>query len=636
MTAHIPRSSVNMPTPTPLNMPEQDLSRPFTDPRAPALARVKHTWLYRFATFLPALATTFVFVAILHDWFHKDGFVAAEIAMIVLVGISSFWIALSVATSTIGVFVSHASAGSHRPSKKGLRTALIVPIFNEDEKSVFARVTAMRQQLLQTGSAHKFALFILSDTCDERIAQQEILAFNRLGDTSSGPLPVYYRRRLKNTERKTGNIRDWIENWGADWDAFITLDADSLMSAKAIITLADDLSTSPQCGLIQTIPKLLGANSLFGKVQQFSNNVYGGVLARGLNKWSGNEGNYWGHNAIIRTQAFAACAGLPRLSGKGALSGTIKSHDFVEAALLRRAGWAVQLRPAITESYEEPPQTIIDYVLRDRRWCQGNLQHLRLLKTRGFSNASRFHMLQGAMGYIASLLWFVLLVLWALMGRSESETVLRYFSDTNPLFPQWPEMDAVSRFVVLCLMFGLLLLPKVVGVFSVVKGEAADTGWRLPRLGGPARFISSAFLEIMMSFILAPIMMIQHVNAVLRTLGGFDTGWAPQNRSGTQYPLKTLARFHWLETLIGAILTTGMALGLVSLWLLPVAVSLLLAIPISLVSGWRMPKRGVLRHLLATKEVWSPPAIVVTTNKLLDTKATQTSDTEVPAAAVPA
>ena len=170
------------------------------------------------------------------------------------------------------------------------------------------------------------------------------------------------------------------------------------MSAGTIVQLGDELAADPSAGLIQTVPRLIGAGTLFSKVQQFANNVYGGALARGLDRWSGHDGNYWGHNAIVRTRAFAACAGLPTLSGKGALGGTIKSHDFVEAALLRRGGWSVRLMPNLAESYEETPQTIIDYVLRDRRWCQGNLQHLRLLLTPGFTMASRFPHAAGSHG----------------------------------------------------------------------------------------------------------------------------------------------------------------------------------------------------------------------------------------------
>ena len=174
---------------------------------------------------------------------------------------------------------------------------------------------------------------------------------------------VHYRRRAENTEKKVGNISDWIENWGAAYDAMVVLDADSLMSASAIRQLAAELAADPDAGLIQSRPMLIGAQTLFGRVQQFSNSVYGWLVAEGLERWSQHEGNYWGHNAIIRTRAFADSARLPHLRCWRGKEHLLLSHDFVEAGMLRRAGWAVRLLPRVVGSYEETPQTLIDLSL---------------------------------------------------------------------------------------------------------------------------------------------------------------------------------------------------------------------------------------------------------------------------------
>ena len=224
---------------------------------------------------------------------------------------------------------------------------------------------------------------------------------------------------------------------------------------------------------------MIGSDTLFGRMQQFAASVYGTLLGEGLAGWTGAEGNYWGHNAILRTRAFADCAGLPRmptLTGRrGAL---IMSHDFVEAALLRRAGWAVRFVPWITGSYEEPPATLIDYALRDRRWCHGNLQHLRLLGTRGLHVVSRFHLLHGAMSYLLSPAWFILLVIWALLGNGP-DSVITYFSADNPLYPVWPEMSGVQSGMILLFMYAMLLAPKAMGALAVLwarcrwRGSAA-------------------------------------------------------------------------------------------------------------------------------------------------------------------
>jgi len=577
MTAQDHTRFRTMPAPAPLAMPTQNLAKPFADTKSRALQETKATRWFRIGTLVPALATVAVLMGIFYDWFEKDGFVAAEVLMLVLVSFSAFWVALSVSAGTVGLLFPKTREKPRSASSIGaLDVALLVPIYNEDVASVFARLSAMRGELRNRSSHHRFAFFVLSDTRDDAIAKEEARAFAQVQGSDGSSVPVFYRRRLKNTERKTGNIRNWVSTWGGAWDAFITLDADSLMAADAILTLADDLAVKPETGMIQTVPRLMGAETLFARVLQFSNNIYGPVHGRGLDRWSADAGNYWGHNAIIRTGAFATCAGLPKLSGTGALGGTIKSHDFVEAALMRRAGWAVEINPDIEASYEETPQTMVDYVLRDRRWCQGNLQHLRLLDTAGLHPVSRFHMLQGAMAYLASACWFVLLIVWALLGRSESETVFRYFTDTNPLFPIWPEMDAVSRGVVLIFMLSLLLLPKVFGIVSTWRAEPT-----LRRHGGPLLFLASGLLEVVMSVLLAPIMMVQHVMGLLRTAFNRDTGWAPQNRNGTRLSLVTLLRFHWVETLAGTLLSVGMGLGVVSLWLLPIAISLTLAAPIS-------------------------------------------------------
>ena len=587
-------------------MPVQDFSQPFHDPDTPTLQPVKGTGLFRLATFLPAAATTLALVLIIMDWFRKDGFVPIEIAMMALVGFSAFWIALSVASSTIGLFCARKPeiAPTALPAD-AMEVALLVPVYNEDPDAVFGRLRAMREDLQSSTTHHRFAIFVLSDTRDEAIAFREAALFDQIRHQAAGNVDVFYRRRENNTERKTGNIRDWIESWGGDWKAFLTLDADSLMSASSILRLSDEMAAAPETGLIQTVPRLIGANSIFSRVQQFANNIYGGALARGLDRWSGNEGNYWGHNAIIRTQAFAACCGLPVLRGSGALGGTIKSHDFVEAALLRRGGWSVRLLPDLAETYEETPQTIIDYVLRDRRWCQGNLQHLRLLFSSGFAAASRFHMLQGAMAYIASVVWFGLLVVWALMGRGKEESVFRYFAETNPLFPQWPEIDTVSRMVVLGFMLGLLLIPKLMGMALTVIQDPT-----LKKVGGPVRFFANSLCEILLSFVLAPILMVQHVSAVTRTILGRDTGWTPQNRGGNTYSFAMLARFHWLETTVGTLLVAGIFAGIVSLWLAPIAASLASSILISHLLSRDLSKKPSLSSIMETEERRAPPQII--------------------------
>jgi membrane glycosyltransferase len=321
-------------------------------------------------------------------------------------------------------------------------------------------------------------------------------------------------------------------------------------------------------------------------MQSFASEVYGTNLGRGFALWTGAEGNFLGHNALVRTRAFAASAGLPHLPGRAPRGGVILSHDFVEAALIRRAGWGVRMLPEASESYEDTPETLTGYLRRDRRWCQGNMQHLRLLTVPGLHIVSRFHLLQGAMAYLASVWWLALLALWALSGPGSA------FYDpflANPLMPVWPDVPPVSQ-AALTVTVGLMLLgPKLLGIAAHLR----DRGLSLRQLPG---FGASVLVEVALSVLLAPALMVHQVRAVLRTLAGFDGGWMPHltGRPG----LGTLLRFHATESALGAALLCLCALGRVDLWLLPVAGSLCLTSFISWLvqrdvrSGWLLRPIG--------------------------------------------
>lgn len=598
-------SSAHMPPPSPMAHPVQSLSRAHRDSRAPGWAPLRHIWWRRAAAFLPAIATTGGLGMAFADWLSSGGMWWLEWVLLALVVVTFFWIALAVGTATLGLacYLTRKRVTAHIPPAP-MRVALLVPIYNEDPAEVFGNACAMVMALGNAKTAHQFDLFILSDTQDSAIAMAEQRAFATLRAALPPGAGVWYRRRVQNTERKVGNISQWLENWGAAYTAMVVLDADSLMSAEALIRLSDEMAVDPSAGLIQSAPLVVGSDTLFGRMQQFSASVYGTLLSEGLAGWTGAEGNYWGHNAILRTRAFADCAGLPRmpaLLGKGNL---ILSHDFVEAGLLRRAGWAVRFIPSICGSYEEPPATLIDYALRDRRWCHGNLQHLSLLGTRGLHAVSRFHLLHGAISYLLSPAWFGLLVIWALLGNGP-DSVITYFSAENPLYPIWPEMSRVSSVLILIFMYGMLLAPKLMGAAAL-----GLTDVRIARFGGGPRFVLSLVVEIALSILFAPIMMVQQLVAVLRTAIGIRPTWSPQARKGGAYGPATVLKFHAIETLSGALLGIGMLAGLVSLWLLPITISLLAAVPLSMMSGVRLGSRRGLRHVMSTPEMLYTPPIL--------------------------
>lgn len=594
------RLSASMPAAAALAHPRQNLRAGFRDAAAPGVRRDLPALIWRAAVFTPAALATAALLWGFLAWFATDGTTWAEASLACLIGVGFFWIALTFATVLGGVLSMTRSHPRDTGPARPLDTALLMPIYEEAPWDVFGNAAAMLETLAQCRSAHRFTLYILSDTRDPTRAAQEDAAYDAL----RARLPegaIWYRRRTENIDRKVGNLAQWVETWGGRHDAMLVLDADSLMSGHAIGALTDALARDPSAGLIQSFPQLIGARTLFARSQQFANAIYGVALAEGLARWTGREGNYWGHNAIIRIAAFASSAGLPRMRALRGPDQLILSHDFVEAGLLRRAGWSVRFLPRVQGSYEETPPSLIDHVLRDRRWCRGNLQHLGLLGTRGFHALSRFHLFHGAVGYLLSPLWFLLLTLWAAIGVSADRSVINYFSPENPTLPNWPEMSPVNHVWLMLVLYGLLLAPKLVGALALVA-----TGTPLSRLGGAGRFALSLLVEIALSVAYAPILMVQQTRAVLATFAGRKMDWTPQVRHGGRYGWTALARFHAVETVLGLLLISGMVTGFVSVWLAPIMASLLLSIPLSRLSSLPLPgtmatPQEVRRPLVAAK-----------------------------------
>lgn len=579
-----------MPATAPLPMVEQAFNR------APVRSREKlkkslGDVLWRLAAFAPALALTISLSIAINQRFSEGGVTFAEGTVVALVAITFIWVSLSVSTVLVGLTrraLNPCITRYSRRQAKAQTVALLVPIYNEVASDVFGNASAMLKELALGPKKDNFTLFILSDTQDKAIAEQELHALSALRATAPQGVKVFYRRRAKNTDKKIGNLYDWIENWGGAYEAMIVLDADSLMSGAAIRQLAHELAAHPEAGLIQSFPALIGAQTLFGRMQQFSNAVYGWLLAEGLATWYQSEGNYWGHNAIIRTKAFADHAHLPYLRGRGGKQDLILSHDFVEAGMLRRAGWAVRFMPRAGGSYEETPQTLIDYALRDRRWCQGNMQHLRLLFARGFHPVSRFHLLQGAVAFLLSPAWFALILIWSLIGTMPKEA-LDPIHAANPFYPVWPKnQQPVDGIVFLAFIYAMLLMPKVTGMLALSLRERTRSDY-----GSWLKFAGTALLEIVLSVIYAPVLMVQQTIAVVFAVFGRLNSWAPQNRQITGYTWRQTLRFHWVETTIGVAMVAGIATGSVSLWLIPIAISLTIASPLSMLSGAKISNRAL-------------------------------------------
>ena len=358
---------------------------------------------------------------------------------------------------------------------------------------------------------------------------------------------------------------------------------------------------------------MVNATTLFARLQQFAGRLYGPLIAAGIAWWHGSEGNYWGHNAIIRVRAFAQDAGLPELRGRKPFGGHILSHDFIEAALMRRAGWAIHMAPALGGSFEECPPSLLDFAARDRRWCQGNLQHLAVLPARGLHWVSRLHLLTGIGSYLTAPLWLIFLALGILISLQAQFVRPEYFPKGFSLFPQWPAQDPVLAAWVFLGTMGLLIVPKLLAFLLLLTQRETRK-----RFGGGLAALAGILIETFLSSLIAPVMMIFQSIAVGEILLGRDAGWQVQRRDDGGVPRSETVRRYALPTLAGimmAIAAYAVSLPLL-LWMTPVIVGLLLAIPVALLSSMSSDRNGRPPRLFATPEQTSPPKVLVRANQL--------------------
>lgn len=537
-------------------------------------------------------------------------------ALLVLFTINFSWIAIAFTSAIVGFIgeIRRKPAPPLPPHLKA-RTAVLSPVYNEATARVFASLYAMIEDIEATGQIAHFDFFILSDTTQPDAWIAEERAFRDLRARLAGRAQVFYRHRPKNIGRKAGNIEDFVTRWGGSYAHMLVLDADSLMTGHCIVSLAAAMEADPDSGIIQSLPLIINRNTLFARLQQFAARFYGPIIATGLAIWSGRDGNYWGHNAIIRTRAFADHCGMPTLSGKPPFGGHILSHDFVEAALIRRAGWSVYMLPDLQGSYEESPPSLIDLATRDRRWCQGNLQHTRVIGTAGLKLATRQHFATGIMSYLASPFWLLQLIVGIMLVLQTRYVRPEYFTKEFSLFPAWPRFDAERALQLFGITMLILLAPKFFGLLLALFRQAERRA-----AGGGFLLIASALIEIIASALLAPILMVIQSGVVIQIVLGRDAGWNPQRRDDGSIPFRDIVRRHRLQTAFGVLTGVSAFLLAPSLagWMSPTIIGLVLAIPISAASG--MLSIGLaLKHmgLLVTPEEASPPPIATRANALM-------------------
>ncbi|QDU89161.1 Glucans biosynthesis glucosyltransferase H [Pirellulimonas nuda] len=560
-----------------------------------------------------ALASSWWIANALGSRLGADGWTLVESLLVILTWMLTALIAFSFWMATLGLglalFRRRGPQSSATRLDVGARVAVLMPIYNESVARVFAGIEAMRHSLGETGEDGRFDFFVLSDTTDPDVWLQEEFAWQRADARPDTHCRVFYRHREDNAGKKAGNLRDFCERWGAGYHYLLVLDADSVMTGEVMLEMLRRMEADPGLGLLQTVPIPVNQDSFWARCQQFAAAAYGPLLARAFEAWAGDAGNYWGHNAILRTEAFMRHCGLSDLPGAKPLGGEVLSHDFVEAALMRRAGYKVRLASDLGGSYEECPPALPDYAQRDRRWCQGNLQHTRLIFESGIMPMSRLHFMFGVLAYLSSPLWLLAIVL-GLMSSAD--------------FDGASEPSGPSCLVVFGVVMAMLLLPRLWALLALAAGREGAAGF-----GGWLALASSAVLETVVSVFAAPIMMLFHTRFVLTTLMGRMVGWNAQTRDGHDLSLRDALAAHGWQAAIGIVGTLVIVLTRPSAlpWLSPVLIGAALAPLISVVLSSGRVGRALRRWgLLLTPSELSPEAVLGAQRRLIPEHRRQTDE----------
>jgi membrane glycosyltransferase len=596
-------------------------------PRTPPARRgdVRPLMLRRLVLLVLVVLGAFVGTHAMAEVLPERGAALAELGLLVLFGLLFAWISAGFWTGLMGAGVLLARPGRSplmrgladepvRPLDPGIRTAIVMPICNEHVPTVFGGLAATIDSLVATGEAANFDVYVLSDTFDPEIRAAEQAAWSELAgrlaavaDGDAHALSVHYRWRQHRTKRKAGNVADFCRRWGDAYRYLVVMDADSVMTGECLTTLVRMMEAHGDAGIIQTAPRAVGHETLHARVQQFCARAYGPLFTAGMRFWQLGESHYWGHNAILRVEPFMAHCALAPLPGEGPLSGEVMSHDFVEAALMRRAGWKVWVADELDGSYEQVPPNLLAELQRDRRWCHGNLQNSRLMFEPRLHAVHRTAFLTGVLAYASSPLWLAFLMLSTLLFAQHAGSEPTYFFEPYQLFPIWPTANLKLMLTLFGLTGVLLLAPKAMAIVAIVlRGEAR-------RFGGTARLLASAVIEFWHSLLLAPVRMLFHTQAVLAALTGWRLDWTSPPRDQAATSWREACRRHGVHTVlaivwISAIVVTSAAFPW---WLSPILVGLLAAIPLSVLTS-RVQAGQMLRArgLMLTPEESRVPAVL--------------------------
>jgi membrane glycosyltransferase len=525
-----------------------------------------------------------------------------------LFALLSAWVVTGFMTAMMGFYVMLRGDAHSLSAKKvqyhtldaATRTAIIMPICNEDVRTVFAGLRATCESVALTSHVRAFDVFVLSDSNNPAIIKAERAAWEDLrAQLASQPeqqqVEVYYRLRKRRTDRKAGNVADFCRRWGKDYSYMVVLDADSVMSGDCLVSMVKLMEANPTAGIIQTATQAIGHVTLHARAQQFASRVTGRLFTLGMQFWQMGESHYWGHNAIIRIKPFMEHCALARIAGTGGMSGSIMSHDFVEAALMRRAGYHVWLVADLVGSYEQQPPDLLAELQRDRRWCQGNLQNSRLIAEPGIHPVHRSMFATGAMAYLSAPVWLSFLTLGTALWLSGTPMIADWMLLPGELVSLWSWT--------LCMLF----LPRILGIAAVLINRQQQS------FGGTASLLRSAVLETLIALLQAPIRMVAHSLFVVVALTGLKLEWKSPPREAAAVPWRHALTQLAPMSLVIVALAAGIAMIDASalIWLLPVGLPLLLAIPMTVITS-RVGLGTAMRaqnYLLIPEETKSPAVL---------------------------
>lgn len=488
------------------------------------------------------------------------------------------------------------------PMQGQTKTALLFCIRNETPARLVRNLDLMIASLVAQGAQERFHLYVLSDTTEGSWAAHEALAFEAVADRWRDQVALTYRRRTSNTGFKAGNIEDFCQQWGSEHEFAVVLDADSLMTAKAVDKLVNIMVANPQVGILQGLVVGLPSGNAFTRLFQFGMRLGMRSYTLGSAWWQGDCGPYWGHNAVIRLAPFMAYCQLPVWQDRRGQLVHVLSHDQLEAVMMRRGGYEVRVYPFEDESFEENPPNLLDFIQRDLRWCAGNLQYVSFLTMPGLKLTSRIQLFLAILMFFAGPAWLVgsgLLI--ALISQAT------HLPDVLDMAYAWPT---------LAIIWFLIMMPKLGSAVIVLL----QSGQR-QAFGGSVRFVFGLLFEMLFSTIISPIMWVSQSLFMTSTLLGKRTGWASQNRDDATIGWMTATKAFWPHTLIGFLMAWPLVVTHPAA-LLPLALfigGLWLAIPFAVLTakpslGQLMQRRG----WLATPDEVSPSIFMKELTRVVD------------------